>query len=241
MMQEAGLSIFDLLSVVIVLIALPLDAFLVVTTMKNYKETENKAFLYISTAFIFIFVGGALLIVEKIGFIMYLPLGIVGILIALPASGMGHFFFNVFAFEHTFPEKRKILISVVGTLVLLYLGVLLAAIIVGAPFSWVADAEMIYAPIVDVFAFSFLIPVLFSAPLVFFYFAIKSKEKPKRIRSTLMGLAIALFNIAYIFEAIPIDPLLAVIFRSFFITSAIILYICFSMPDWFKKAIGMEN
>ena len=56
-----------------------------------------------------------------------------------------------------------------------------------------------------------------------------------------MGLAILVFGIAYLIEIGPIALILTVPMRLGYIFAATVLYICFVMPDWFKRAIKWEE
>jgi hypothetical protein len=52
-----------------------------------------------------------------------------------------------------------------------------------------------------------------------------------------MGIGLSCFGLGYLLTFIPI----LAISLSFFLATTIIMYICFSMPEWFKNRIGWDS
>ena len=92
--------------------------------------------------------------------------------------------------------------------------------------------------------FACLIPLGLMSPIMFFYFSVQSASlnKANAMRSFWMGVALSAFFMGYILEvmaiASPIVDILLIIARCLMLFAALLLYICFSMPDWFKTRIG---
>ena len=248
---------FDIIGLIIILFITIFVSLNIRILRGKYKQNKNVSTLYMAMAFIS-FIGAIItLLLEKIGLAVIETLPSIEIfartnaVLALISSGIAIIFINLFAFQNTFSNKKKILGAVIAFFTLIYVGTLAIAnfngFLSGGTFlSSIAGGEIVYDLIISMIAFPCLIPISISAPAVFFYFAftIRSTNKPNSTRSLWMGIAVLLFFVGYTLEVTPlIAPYfilgsLSVMARVLMFSAAIIFYICFLMPQWFKNRIG---
>ncbi|MHA1301452.1 MAG: hypothetical protein ACTSO9_18680 [Candidatus Helarchaeota archaeon] len=236
-----GYSILDnpmeVIGLGILMVMLVFVSILSVKLYKSYKETKMLSTLYFFLAFFFFIIAAFFLILEKFSYstLGNVTLGDIGGVIALNFSGVAIICMNLFAINNTYPERIKIYGTIISVVTEIYTWVLCWAILTGPPIKDIINYEIIYGEIwIDILIYVTAIPVLLIAPLTFLYFAYKTKaESPANSRrSKWFGIGIIFFDIAYILEIAPFFPsVLSIPFRSFFIISVVILYICFT-KDW---------
>ncbi len=234
-MEVVGLVFVLILEVIMVL--------LVYRAFTSYRETKMFGTLLWFLAFVTIFVGVIFLILEKVA---YSTLGNMGLgdlmtILALTLSGAGIVCFDIFSFHTAYPDYEKVLSVLVAALAATYIGALSFAIATGSPNSEIINNEPVYSLGFDIIAYITLIPLLTIAPLVFFYFYWRNrdKERGQALRGLWIGIAFSFFAVGYISEAAPYFPAgLAAPLRILHLIAATILYICLTMPDWFKNRIG---
>ena len=242
-MQEIGL--WDLIGLAIVLFVAVEVLVLSIILFKRSKETKQNITLYFALMFLFLFFAVIFLITEQVSYriLNQIFLGDIMAWSALIASGTAGIFISLVTFDLTFPDKKRGLIIPIIILVFAYLTLTFIAIFyLGDPWSFVQEGELFYAYPIMITLYVLVSPVLFIAPIVFFYYSIVNRDnKPQSIKSFWMGLAILVFGVAYLIEIGPIAIILTVPMRLGYIFAATVLYICFAMPDWFKRAIKWEE
>ena len=251
-----ALDIIDIIGLLIIIVTMVVIILNVKVLLNSYKETKNISTLYF--AFVFIFFIGAIvfLLVEKVtltlhdtnGTILMAILGGWSAILALIFSGCSIVTINLFAFHNTFPERKKILVPIIGILATIYVFLLCYSIFtsmhMGGVLAEIVLGEITYNNYISMWSFLALIPCAISGPVVFFYFSGMTRETnaPNSKRSFWMGFAITLFFIGYVIEVVPIQhPIIAYLSipgRLCFLLAAYILNVCFSMPEWFKNRIG---
>ncbi|MHA1145493.1 MAG: hypothetical protein ACTSRW_12195 [Candidatus Helarchaeota archaeon] len=251
---------YGIVGVIVIFVILNL-----VILLKKYRDTKNTATLYFAIGFIFFLGAVATLFLEQIclGFLERFSLipSLVGLLkplefyarlcavIALILSGTAIVFINLFAFENTFSEKKVPLTIIVTIFTIMYVSLLTFANIngyCGGPLAPISQGEIVYDNVVLLFMIPCTIVIGVAAPGVFYYFSITtwSSNKPNAKRSLWMGIAITCFVFGYVIEVASVAGpqtlinIAVVIGRSLMLSAAIILYVCFRMPDWFKARIG---
>ncbi|MHA1378357.1 MAG: hypothetical protein ACTSRG_08235 [Candidatus Helarchaeota archaeon] len=243
----AGYSVlknpWELIGLGIILVAMIIVAFLAQQMFKNYKETKMIATLYWALAFFFLLVAVVFLIIEKVSYstLGNADLGDLMAILALITSGAAIVFFDIFSFHTTYPERVKVLTSFVSILATIYVGSLVYAIISGYPLADVKAYELVYNPFIDIIVYCTLLPIILIAPIIFFYYASRMREEspPNSKRSNWIGTGLLFFAIGYIAEVAPFLPTeFSIPFRIFFVLAGYTLWVCFSMPDWFKNRIG---
>ncbi len=242
----AGYSVLknplELFGLGLILIAIILVTILAYQLSVNYKKTRMVATLYWALAFIFLLIAVISLIIEKVSYstLGNRALGDITAIIALIFSGAAIVCFDIFSFHTTYPDKVAILTVFVSIITAIYVGVLVYSIILGYPYADVVNYELVYQPTTDIIVYCTLTPISLIGPVIFFYFSSKTKEEnpPNSRRSRWMGISLLFFAIGYIAEVAPFLGALAIPFRIFFVLSAYIIWVCFSMPEWFKRRIG---
>ncbi|MHA1301453.1 MAG: hypothetical protein ACTSO9_18685 [Candidatus Helarchaeota archaeon] len=243
----AGYSIlknpWELIGLAIILIAMIIVAFLAQQMFKSYNETKMKATLYWALAFFFLLIAVIFLIIEKVSYstLGNANLGDLMAILALITSGTAIVCFDIFSFHTTYPERVTILTIFVSILAAIYVGSLCFAIIQGYPWADVQSYELVYNPMIDIIVYCTLMPIILIAPIIFFYYASRMHEEnpPNSRRSNWIGIGLLCFATGYIAEVAPfMPPTFSIPFRIFFVLAGYILWICFSMPDWFKSRIG---
>ncbi|MFX1450797.1 MAG: hypothetical protein ACFFCM_08145, partial [Promethearchaeota archaeon] len=143
---------------------------------------------------------------------------------------------NLFAIRMTFPKKYKIVLIILIILSVLMMGTVTWAVFQGYPY-FQYNFGIMFSLEVQIIRFICLVPIAVIPISVFYYYAAKIRDE-NRAQSNLsiwLGTGILCFCIIIILTSV------ATIFRLFqilYVPSAIIFYICFSMPDWFKRRIG---
>ncbi|MFX1449746.1 MAG: hypothetical protein ACFFCM_02815 [Promethearchaeota archaeon] len=144
---------------------------------------------------------------------------------------------NLFSIRVTFPERYIIILVLLLFLSAFMVSTGLWATLEGPPHSRVINFGLVFSPVFALIRFFGLLPFFIIPVSLFFYHAKKVREE-KRAHSNLsiwLGLGILFFSI---------DTLVASVYPRFliihvlYVPAAIIFYICFSMPDWFKRRIG---
>ncbi|MFX1450756.1 MAG: hypothetical protein ACFFCM_07940 [Promethearchaeota archaeon] len=245
-----GVSILDnpmeVFGLIIVIILEVVIALLIYRAFTSYRETKMFSTMLWLLAFSFIFVGVIFLILEKVA---YSTLGNIGLgdlmtILALITSGAGIVCFDMFSFHTAYPDYEKGLSVIVSSLAAIYIGALSFAIATGSPNSEIINNEPVYSLGFDIIAYLTLVPLLAIAPFVFlfFYWRNRDRERGPALRGLWIGIAFLFFAFGYISEAAPYFPAdLAIPLRVFHLIAASLLYICLTMPDWFKNRIGWTD
>ena len=144
---------------------------------------------------------------------------------------------NLFAISMTFPKRYKLILVILLILSVILIGTVIWAVISGPPFFNVINLSQVYSLNIQIIRFICLIPVAVIPISVFYYYAAKVREenRPTSNRSIWLGTGILSFALAVIVTSV------TEVFRVFqvlYVPAAIIFYVCFSMPDWFKRRIG---
>ena len=210
---------------------------------KIYKSNRDVANLTWLLTFLSLLFAVIFLICEKLCFSTFglYEFGKFMALLAFCFVGFAVIAINNFAFRMNNPERVKLLTACVTILVVIYITVLSYAIIIGYPISDVVNYELVYDVSIDLIVYPVLITILAIAPLTFFYFSSKIREENKAAstRALWMGLGIVFFGVGFIVEVAPLFPTeLSIPLRGLFAAAAIIMYVCFAMPEWFKNKIG---
>ncbi|MFX0142429.1 MAG: hypothetical protein ACFFDN_52800 [Candidatus Hodarchaeota archaeon] len=144
---------------------------------------------------------------------------------------------NLFSIRVTFPTKYKIvlIILLVISAILVYTG--LWAAIQGPPYTMVRDFLVFFSFEIMIIRFLGLVVFAIIPISLFFYYATKVREEQRAHsnRSIWLGLGIVCFSISILVASV--FPKLTYI-QLLYVPAAIIFYVCFSMPDWFKNKIG---
>ena len=237
----------ELIGLGIIVMALIMVAILAQQMLKSYRETKMTATLYWALAFLFLLIAVIFLIIEKVCFstLGNQGFGRLMAVIALMTSGVAIVCFDLFAFHTTYPEKVPFLGTLVSILAAIYAGSLIYAIISGsADLARVEHYELVYSPTIDIIVYCTLLPIILLAPIIFFYYSGRMKEEnpPNSKRSSWIGTGMLFFAIGYVAEVAPFMPSeFSIPMRIFFVLAAFVLWICFSMPDWFKNRIGWTD
>ena len=244
------MSQFDPMLIIFMTIYLVAGIFLVLLLYrlyKNYKETRSQDVL-------FFFTGLLLLLISNIVFMFRRPayefLGLpqlgdlLTIILQIP-SELGVLFISVFSIRFTFPKRTKLIVSCVSVVVVIKWIVESIIIFYGAPHYYLVNYDIVYSLQYALIRLALLIPLYVTPPTVFFYYGIKIKDesKPKSKRSIWLGFGMLCFAIPFLLVPIAVVTL-GHIFRLleiFVLLAAILFYIGFTMPEWFKKFIGMKE
>ena len=236
------LTFEQLTGIIILLICTVLFIVLGVKVSQKYNETKTNVTLIF--ALNFIFTAFALGSIAANRFLLNTfsdPfLGIVFHNVAMGISLFILVLLDIFAFLMTYPERVRVLTLLVSILAV----IILVFLLLNQPsINPLAGNELVYNDFVIIVILIFLIPLIVVPIGVFFYFSVKIKEisKPKSIRSTWMGIASIVITVAYLFELAGNIGILTIIIRTLFLVYGILMYICFIMPDWFKKRINWEE
>ena len=165
-------------------------------------------------------------------------------IIAFIFSGIAIVCASIFVYQFTFPQHLVKLVSIVGIITTFSMGILIWAVIQGPPYCNLINLERVYSPEIILVIFCFYVPIINIAPLVFFYYASKVRDENRAVsnRSFWMGLGLICFAIGYINEITSVFPVVVKIpLRTFYIAFTFIIYLCFKMPDWFKRSIGWHD
>ncbi|MHA1378573.1 MAG: hypothetical protein ACTSRG_09345 [Candidatus Helarchaeota archaeon] len=235
----------ELFGIIVILIALFLIVIFSRILYKSYKENHDIATLYLIIAFILLVIAAFFLFIEQFAYSMgNISLGDIGGIIATISVGSSMVFVALFAFHNTFPDKVKILGTLVAIGSIIYVGTISWAILQSPPIKDVINNEIIYTTWINILIYCTVIPIILVAPMTFHYFGykIRAENKPSSNRSYWFAVAFYIFGAGYIGELAPFFPtFLSNILRVTYLIAAIILYNCFTMPEWFKKRLGMTS
>jgi len=247
----ATLGFIDLFGLAIVLFVAAEVLILSIVTFSKWGKEKASITAYFANMFLFLFFAVIFLIMEQASFRVFGNdfLGRIFAWVAIFTSASAGIFIGLITFQLTTEHKWRYMIFIF-ILVATYITVTGLSIflsdygtaIFGQPITYVQEGELFYIPPVMVFNYLLIGPILMLAPITFFYYAIVNRDnKPNAIRSFWMGMAILVFAVAYLIEIGPITVWIAVPMRFGYIFAATTLYICFSMPEWFKKIIKWED
>ncbi len=237
------LTTLDIINLTIMVVLLVEAVFFVRIMLRKYRESKNVVNLYFVVLIIDLFGAGICIFLEQISFDILLndPLGrIFGTVLLIPTTIAG-IIVNLIAFELTYPKKKRLLIIPIIILILIVDVAMAYAILSGVAVEVggvIADYG-IYTPIILIAE----IPVFFAPLGTFFYFSYVTRKTspPKSKRSFWLGFALLLFAVPYVSELIYRPPEIAVPLRGLYLISATLLFICFAMPEWFKKYLKWED
>ncbi len=234
----------ELYGIIVILIALVIVSLLTRVCLKSYKENQNIATLYFALAFVFLIAAAVFLFVEQLGYssLGKPDIGDIGGIIATIAVGTSMVFIDLFAFQNTFPDKVKLFGIIVAIGSIIYVGTIDWAILTGWPVKDIVNFEIVYYETwINVLIYCTVPPIVLIAPITFYYFAYKAQNEnaPSASRSRFFGTGLLIFAIGYIAELAPFFPtVLSNLLRTTYLIAGIMLYIAFTMPDWYKKRIG---
>ncbi|MFX0138619.1 MAG: hypothetical protein ACFFDN_33560 [Candidatus Hodarchaeota archaeon] len=233
----------ELIGLVIILVILAIVTVIIPKLFKTYKDLRDSATFAWLLTFIFLEAAIIFLIFEKVSYstLGLIDLGDIMAIIAFSCVSVAIVSINYFTFNMTYPDHKKILTMIVLILTIIHNIVLIFAILSGPPYADVINYELVYDISINRIVYPILLSIILIPPIIFFYFSSKSREenRPNSIRALWMGIGIICFDIGYLTEVAPIFPTeLSIPLRILFAVAALIMYVCFSMPDWFKKKIG---
>ncbi|MFX0136152.1 MAG: hypothetical protein ACFFDN_21110 [Candidatus Hodarchaeota archaeon] len=227
-----------LLTPILAFSILGVTALSIVKLFKKYKETKEKSTLSWAFSLLFIELALTFIIIENISYtVLGQPdFGRIISLIAISCIICVIINLNNFALSMTYPTHKNKLLIIVGVLGIISIFLVIYANILGPPYAEIRGFILTYDFRISYFILAFVIPNFFIGPIIFFYFASKVREenRPKSNLSLWMGIGLTCFGFGYVSTFIPI----LAISLSFFLATTIIMYICFSMPEWFKSRIG---
>lgn len=237
------LTTLDIINLAIMGVLLVEAIFFVRVMLRKYRESKNIVNLYFCVLIIDLIGAGICIFLEQISFDILLndPLGrIFGTVLLVPTTIAG-IVVNSIAFELTYPKRKKLLIIPIIILILIVDFLMAYAILTGV-------AVEVGGVIADYGMYTWMILVaeipVFFAPLgTFFYFSYVTRKTspPKSKRSFWLGFALLLFAVPYVSELIYRPPEIAVPLRGLYVISATLLFICFAMPEWFKRYLGWKD
>ena len=206
--------------------------------LKKYQENKNNTSLIFGLNFIFTACALGLIAANRV-LLNLLPDPLLGIIFhngAIIFSLIIVVLLDIFAFLMTYPDyvkKLSILVSII-------MGILLVILLLNQPTLNPIGMELVYAEPIIYIALGCLLPPILIPITVFFYFSVKVKDtsKAKSSRSMWMGIASIVIAISYLLELAGGIGFFTLIVRLGFLAYGIIMYICFMMPDWYKKRIG---
>ncbi|MFX1450041.1 MAG: hypothetical protein ACFFCM_04300 [Promethearchaeota archaeon] len=143
---------------------------------------------------------------------------------------------DAFSVRVTFPEHFKAIFSFVLTITPIFLGILIWAVIQGPPNAHIVNFEVAISFEMNIIRNIFVLPICAIPATLFLYYAIKIRKenKPNSSRSFWLGMGVIFFDLAVLVPQYDIE---LNFFQIFFLPAAITFYVCFSMPDWFKRKI----
>ncbi|MFX1450279.1 MAG: hypothetical protein ACFFCM_05530 [Promethearchaeota archaeon] len=223
---------------------------------RKYKRTGDIGNFIFFLAGIFLFTGVIATIIIDISPNINLH-GIIDIMliisvICITAAAV---FSNIFAVRNTFPERVKF----ITLLIILPIAILNVSILSWAIFNDVRFTRALlvldtslhfiitfgFPLIIQILVYITAIPSAIFPPAVFLYFARKIREenRPQSSLSIWLGIGLICIAFGYIFEFFVVIPIviLPILIRSLYLSFIIIMYICFSFPDWFKRRINWPD
>ncbi len=205
------------------MIAIIINIFVAYKSFKSYGDTKLTQTLLFGITATFIAIAMILLLGEKVflSVIINPDLGLLFGGIAIVFSGCAVVSIDSFSFNMVFPKRFLIM-------------TLLAALYMASyVIYWIFDEKAVIGEeitfpngITPIIGYFVTIPLLIIPMLVFFYYAIKVHEESPvgSKRSTILGLGVLVFTIAYTIEIVGLDPIITTIARSFFIVASLLLY-----------------
>ncbi|NVM03759.1 MAG: hypothetical protein HWN67_15625 [Candidatus Helarchaeota archaeon] len=144
---------------------------------------------------------------------------------------------NLFSIRVTFPRRYKILLAILLVLSTFMVFTGVWATVQGPPHSRVIDFGLVFSLEFMLIRFFGLVPFSVIPISLFFYYAKKVREEQRAHsnRSIWLGLGILCFATTILVATA--NPTFQVI-QVLYVPAAIIFYVCFSMPNWFKRKIG---
>jgi len=213
---------------------------------KNYRETKRAPTLYFLLCYIFFLIAGSLLIIEKLSFsTLGLPdLGVLMGIVALINVAIALVCGLRFVFLSTYPRHVNIL-NFLGAIVLaICFGTLIYAIITGPPNAHIQNYELIYSPIINFVVYITIVPLISIGTMPFYIYAFRMRndDRPNFNRTFWLGTGVLIFLLGILAEIGPFFPsILSIPLRIAMLLGTIIMYICFTMPQWFKDRIGWKD
>lgn len=207
------------------------------TLYKGYKETRVIETLLFLLSMISFLIAGVLGSIERISYSTWgsPQLGdLIHIIVLFPMQ-FSFLCVNTFAIRITFPEKFKIIISFLIVLSTILITIITWAMIQGPPYAIIINFAVVHSNDVAIVVLATLAPVAVMPLAIFFYSAkkIRDEDRPKSNRSFWFGMGFLFFTLGAGLTT-PTTPYFAI----FSIFAAFTLYICFKMPNWFKRRIG---
>jgi hypothetical protein len=225
----------DLLSLIVVLIAVIINLIVFSKSYKAYKANKmTQTILFAFTAFFMAF-AMIFLVGEKVFLSSILHDRDMGLLlgsIAIILSGFTVAAVDSFAFNMAWPTKFKTLTGICVIPIIIYLALWLSDPERDVEWSpTTGSGEIVVGSITTNAVYFTLVPLLIMPVLVFFYYAIKvSEESPvSSKRSWVLGLGVMTISFAYIFEIIGLAAIIEIeflpaIIRIFFSIGALLMY-----------------
>ncbi|MHA1131348.1 MAG: hypothetical protein ACTSQQ_11145 [Candidatus Helarchaeota archaeon] len=229
-------STTDLISAVIILIAVLINSMIGIKSFKSYRENKLTQTLLFSLTAFFMAIAMTLLVVEKLFLSSTIPdetLGMIFGSIAIIMSGFAVVCIDGFAFNMVFPKQFKFLTIIAAAVEVLYLGFWLGDPVRHVEWGLVngeLTGEIVLGNFTTILPFFTLVPLLLIPVLVFFYYAIKVRDESpvSSKRSWILGFGVLLISTGFILEIIGLDPEIyewvIVGARSLFIFGALLLY-----------------
>lgn len=220
---------------------------LLIKLYKNYRETRSKDVLYFLIGLLLLTTSNVIFILRRFSYELWaLPDVGDALTIALQIpSELGVLFISMFAIRFTFPERTKLIVSCVSIIVVVKWIIETIVILQGAPHYVPVNYDIVYSLEYALLRLLLLIPLYIVPPTVFFYYSVKIRGEniPKSNRALWLGVGMLCFAIPFLFVPIGVVTIghwLRVL-EIFVLFAAIIFYIAFTMPKWFKKRIGMSE
>ncbi len=235
-------QLFELFMLSISLTAGILVAGIIYRLYKNYKKRESVETLLFLLGMISLIPANVLLTLQSLCYSTFgLPgLGELLTIITLFPAQFTYLCVNLFAIRMTFPKRYKIVLAILLVISAIYIGTQSWAVIQGPPYSNVLNFVTVYSFEIQVVRFLSVGTTAVIPIGVFYYFAVKIREenRPQSNLSIWLGTGILFFAIPVLITSVTAEFR---IIQVLYIVSAIIYYICFSMPDWFKRRIGWPD
>ena len=257
-----SLSILNFVSSIFMMVTGIFSLLALLKLIKSYRLKKSRAILIFILAFIFALTGSIILaavstwvtVLSSQGF-QATPIteliGRVGLLSGIALSILGLIFVNIFSFENTFPEKIKILtliVSISGTIFLIILIFAHVNQMFGGNLVVISGTSPLYDINIVLLGYVSIFPSTISTPSVFLYFGykIRSTDIGKANRSYILGTCFLLLNLGFVFGTLTFGNEFLFIIMSFISSiivclSSILIYLCISLPEWFKIAIKMTD
>lgn len=236
---STSFQLLSLISLIIFIIAGAFSIGIINELYKNYKQRATVETLLFLIGIITLIPSNIFLVLVNLFYwILVLPeIAEICILITLLLTQVTVLCIDLFAIRMTFPKRYKIVLFVLLLLAVINITTQYWATLQGPPYLIFYEYTTIYSIDIQIIRFITLVPVAVIPISVFYYYAVKIREenRAKSNRSLWLGTGILFFAFALLMLSI---ASVTRIFVILFIPSAIIFYLCFSMPEWFKRRIG---